>query len=106
MKILTFGRDYSAKKYPAATVKGFRAVKFDNMHAWYGGNVQRVYSNGVINIFVGEKGTIDAGVLFADVDKVEDVEDLRQLYLNYKHETSKKTWTKPLLVQALTGTLQ
>ncbi len=106
MKIITFGRTYSMEKYPSQTVKGFRRENIKELNAWYGGSVKYVLTNGVIHIFVGEKGTIDAGVYFSDVDKVEDVDDLRQLYRQYKHEESKKTWTKPLIIERLTGVSQ
>jgi len=106
MKIVTFGTKYAQEKYPSQTVKGFKRENIKELNAWYGGNVRYMLTNGIVRIFVGEKGTIDAGVYFDDIPKVDDVDDLRQLYRQFKHEESKKTWTKPLIVERLTGVSQ
>lgn len=99
----TFGRAYSTEKYNANAVTGFRRVKMDLDKAWYGGNVKYVMkqNDGPLIIFVGEKGTLDAGVYYKDLDNLP-LDLLRVIYSN-TFGKDKKGWGKAEMLGKLTG---
>lgn len=102
--IYTFGIKYSKEKYPYAGFKGTRLPKGE-YESWYGGEVRFLMKSDSILLFVGEKGTLDAGVFAEDLEKV-DVKELRQLYQNKTGKEPERVWQKPTLITKLTGVSQ
>ena len=102
-EFLTFGLKYSQKEFDANKVVGFRRVKLDIDKAWYGGNVKSILkqNDGPILIFVGSKGTIDAGVRSEDFEALP-LDLMRQVYAN-AYGKEKKSWGKPEMIAKLTG---
>ena len=99
--IFTFGIKYSKEKYPYKSFNGSRLV-MPEYKDWYGGTVKFVMKGGPIVLFVGENGTLDAGVLKEDLDKC-DIKDLRQLYQNKFGEEAPRVAQKPTIIERLTG---
>jgi len=58
-------------------------------------------NDGPILIFVGSKGTIDAGVKYADFESLP-IELMRQVYANLFGK-EKKSWGKPEILQKIMG---
>jgi hypothetical protein len=102
-KVYTFGMKYSQEKYAANKLAGFNRVKIPEISEhWYGGQVKYLLKNGSVIVFMGEKGTIDAGCLKGELDGLS-VEDLKACYANLKGEKALAAWQKPMVLLKLTG---
>jgi hypothetical protein len=90
----TFGIKYSQEHYDCNKITGFRRSKVDFNKSLYGGNIIHCLrqNDGPVIIFVGDKGTIDAGVRVADLELLP-LDLMRQVYANI-YGKDRKSWTK------------